>query len=418
MKAQRIKKISTTMLMVLLLLGMAPTEMHADGSEQIIVSGVVRDKQSKKKLEYVNISIPGSNVGTVTNADGAFSLKIPASVHSPAIEVSHVGYLNSQIALEGAGRTEQTVWMTPYVNLLNEVTVRGQNPLALVQEAMRKVPMNYSANNNLLTGFYREIAQKGRRYITISEAIVNVYKTSYKESLARDRVQVDKGRRLLSSKASDTLAVKLLGGPTMFVYLDVVKNSDFLLDINSLTDYRFSMDEPTSIDNRAQYVIRFEPRVVQPYPLFYGKLYIDRERLSFTRAEFSLSMDDKNKATQAILKKKPFGLRFKPLEVSFLVTYKERNGVTYLNYVRNNIRFKCDWKRKLFSTTYTVLAEMVVTDKQDTGVEPIPLKASFRLNQVFSDRVDDFSNENFWQGYNIIEPTESLENAVAKLKKQ
>lgn len=404
--------------MVLLLLGMAPTEMHADGSEQIIVSGVVRDKQSKKKLEYVNISIPGSNVGTVTNADGAFSLKIPASVHSPAIEVSHVGYLNSQIALEGAGRTEQTVWMTPYVNLLNEVTVRGQNPLALVQEAMRKVPMNYSANNNLLTGFYREIAQKGRRYITISEAIVNVYKTSYKESLARDRVQVDKGRRLLSSKASDTLAVKLLGGPTMFVYLDVVKNSDFLLDINSLTDYRFSMDEPTSIDNRAQYVIRFEPRVVQPYPLFYGKLYIDRERLSFTRAEFSLSMDDKNKATQAILKKKPFGLRFKPLEVSFLVTYKERNGVTYLNYVRNNIRFKCDWKRKLFSTTYTVLAEMVVTDKQDTGVEPIPLKASFRLNQVFSDRVDDFSNENFWQGYNIIEPTESLENAVAKLKKQ
>lgn len=406
------------MLIVLLLLGMAPIEVRADGSEQIIVSGVVRDRQSKKKLEYVNISIPGSNVGTVTNADGAFSLKIPASVHSQAIEVSHVGYLNSRIPLEGADRMEQTVWMTPYVNLLSEVTVHGQNPLALVQEAMRKVPVNYSASNNLLTGFYREIAQKGRRYITISEAIVNVYKSPYKESLARDRVQVDKGRRLLSSKASDTLAVKLLGGPTMFVYLDVVKNPDFLLDINSLTDYRFSMDEPTSIDNRAQYVVRFQPQVVQPYPLFYGKLYIDRERLSFTRAEFSLSMDDKNKATQAILKKKPFGLRFKPLEVSFLVTYKERGGVTYLNYVRNNIRFKCDWKRKLFSTTYTVLAEMVVTDKQDTGVEPIPLKASFRPNQVFSDRVDDFSNENFWQGYNIIEPTESLENAVTKLKKQ
>lgn len=416
MKALRIKRIGT-MLIVLLLLGMAPIEMRADGSEQIIVSGVVRDKQSKKKLEYVNISIPGSNVGTVTNADGAFSLKIPASAHSQAIEVSHVGYLNSRIALDGANRTEQTVWMTPYVNLLGEVTVRG-NPLALVQEAMRKVPMNYSANNNLLTGFYREIAQKGRRYITISEAIVNVYKTPYKESLARDRVQVDKGRRLLSSKASDTLAVKLLGGPTMFVYLDVVKNPDFLLDINSLTDYRFEMDEPTSIDNRAQYVIRFQPQVVQPYPLFNGKLYIDRERLSFTRAEFSLSMDDKNKATQAILKKKPFGLRFKPLEVSFLVTYKERGGVTYLNYVRNNIRFKCDWKRKLFSTNYTVLAEMVVTDKQDTGVEPISLKASFRPTQVFSDRVDDFSNENFWLGYNIIEPTESLENAVAKLKKQ
>lgn len=418
MKAQRIERIEMLLLMTLLLSVLAPTEVRADENGLITVSGVVRDRQSKKKLEYVNISIPGSNVGTVTNADGAFALKIQASAHPQGVEISHVGYLNSQIALHGESVTEQTVWMTPYVNLLSEVTVHGQNPLLLVQQAMRKIPVNYSATNNLLTGFYREIAQKGRRYITISEAIVNVYKTSYQESLARDRVQVDKGRRLLSNKASDTLAVKLIGGPTMFVYLDVVKNPDFLLDPENLTDYHYTMDEPTSIDNRAQYVIRFHPRVIRPYPLCYGKLYIDRERLSFTRAEFSLSMDDKNKATEAILKRKPFGLRFKPLEVSFLVTYKERDGVTCLNYVRNNIRFKCDWKRKLFSTTYTVLAEMVVTDKQSTHVEPIPLKASFRPTQIFSDRVDDFSNADFWKGYNIIEPTESLEDAVTKLKKQ
>lgn len=418
MKALRIERTGMLLIMMLLLWGVAPTELLADENGLITVSGVVRDKQSKKKLEYVNVSIPGSNVGTVTNADGEFALKIQVSTHPQAVEISHVGYLNSQIALSGESVTEQTVWMTPYVNLLSEVTVHGQNPLAIVQEAMRKIPVNYSASTNLLTGFYREIAQKGRRYITISEAIVNVYKTSYQEPLAHDRVQVDKGRRLLSSKASDTLAVKLIGGPTMFVYLDIVKNPDFLLDPQSLSDYRFTMGDPTSIGSRMQYVIHFQPQVIRPYPLCSGKLYIDGERLSFTRAEFCLDMDDKNKATAAILKRKPFGLRFKPQEVSYLVTYKERDGVTYLNYVRNNIRFKCDWKRKLFSTNYTVLAEMVVTDKQSSNVEPIPLKASFRPTQIFSDRVDDFSNADFWQGYNIIEPTESLEEAVAKLKKQ
>ncbi|MCZ4238269.1 hypothetical protein O4H25_15620, partial [Staphylococcus equorum] len=76
-------------------------------------------------------------------------------------------------------------------------------------------------------------------------------KTGYGEPLTKDRVQIDKGRRLLSSKQSDTLAVKLLGGPTMFVYLDVVKNPDFLLDPQALSDYHFIMEEPTSIDNRA-----------------------------------------------------------------------------------------------------------------------------------------------------------------------
>lgn len=420
MKAQRVQTTGIGMVLILvwLLSGFAPAMAMNDSGEQITVSGVVRDKLNKRKLEYVNISVPGSNVGTVTNADGEFTLVIKTSLRPQAVEVSHVGYVNDRLKLNGTDLLNQEIWLTPYVNLLGEVTVHGQNPLLIVQEAIRKVPLNYSTSSNLLNGFYREIAQKGRRYINISEAIVDVYKTGYGEPLTKDRVQIDKGRRLLSSKQSDTLAVKLLGGPTMFVYLDVVKNPDFLLDPQALSDYHFIMEEPTSIDNRAQFVIRFEPRVIQPYALCYGKLYIDKERLSFTRAEFSLSLDDKNKATQAILKRKPFGLRFKPLEVSYLVTYKTLDGVTYLNYVRNNIRFKCDWKRKLFSTTYTVLSEMVVTDRQESPVDPISFKASFKPTQVFSDRVDNFGNEDFWKGYNIIEPTESLENAVAKLKKQ
>lgn len=32
--------------------------------------------------------------------------------------------------------------------------------------------------------------------------------------------------------------------------------------------------------------------------------------------------------------------------------------------------------------------------------------------------VDVYWNEDFWKAYNIIEPTESLEHAVSKLKKQ
>ena len=51
-------------------------------------------------------------------------------------------------------------------------------------------------------------------------------------------------------------------------------------------------------------------------------------------------MQNKSKATTAILYKKPLGLRFKPQELSYLVTYKDVDGKTYLNYIRNTIRFK------------------------------------------------------------------------------
>lgn len=251
-----------------------------------------------------------------------------------------------------------TVWLTPHSNLLNEVVVFAENPRMIVEKAINKIPLNYSDKRDMLTGFYRETVQKGRRYIGISEAVLDVSKTAYtNRNINYDKVRVEKGRRLLSQKASDTLAVKVVGGPNLGVTLDVVKNKGALLDFEELNNYEFWMAESMLIDNRMQYVINFRPKVILMYALLYGKLYIDRERLSFTRIEMSLDMQNKSKATTAILYKKPLGLRFKPQELSYLVTYKDVDGKTYLNYIHNTIRFKCDWKRKLFSTSYTVASE-------------------------------------------------------------
>lgn len=384
----------------------------------ITVSGVVKDKKSKRKLEYVNVIVPGTNVGTVTNTDGEFSLKVIKAIGANTVQVSHIGYLNTLIPINGRDIDELEIMLTPNANLLDEIIVRAHDPRFIVEEAIKKIPVNYSANNNLLTGFYRETAQKGRRYINISEAIIDVYKTPYKDmNVTRDRVQVYKGRKLLSQKASDTLIVKLLGGPNLSVFVDIVKNPDIFLDREMLPYYAFKMEESVMLDDRHHYVISFTPQAILHYALYEGKVYIDREKLSFTRAEFNLNMDDSNKATQAILRKKPFGLRFRPLEVSFLVTYKEIDGMTFLSYIRNEVRFRCDWKRKLFATSYTINSEMVITDGK-TAEAAIPYKMAFKQTQSLSDKVSDFSDDAFWGNYNIIEPTESLESAVGKLRKR
>lgn len=407
-------------LIIGLLMGASPLWAQGGDSESYItVSGIVKDKRSKKTLENVNINLPSSNVGTVTNADGEFTLKIRTDEGPSNLIVSHIGYVNEKVRLNAGDVSGLTIWLTPHANLLHEVVVFGSNPRILVEEALKKVAVNYSSKSNMLTGFYRETVQKRKRYISIAEAVVDVYKTPYtSRQVDSDRVQILKGRRLLSQKTSDTLAVKLVGGPNLSIYLDVVKNPDALFDSEELGNYDFWFEESANIDNRLQYVIGFKPRVIEMYALFYGKMYIDRERLSITRAEFNLDMANKTKAIHAILKKKPFGLRFKPQEMSFLVTYKEYNGVSYLNYIRNDIRFKCDWKRRLFSTSYTVLSEMVVTDQRADNVSKISYKHSFDAQEVFYDKAPVSWSDDYWGGYNIIEPTESLEHAVGKLKKQ
>lgn len=138
MKTQWIRSIGC-ILAVLILSGIMPLAAQDNAERYTTISGVVKDKLNKKKLEYVNVSIPGSSVGTVTNADGEFTLKIPESVHTKDIEASHVGYLNSRIPLKEENPTERIVWLTPYANLLSEILVRARDPRSIVEEALRKI---------------------------------------------------------------------------------------------------------------------------------------------------------------------------------------------------------------------------------------------------------------------------------------
>ena len=387
----------------------------------LLVTGIVKDKESRKALANVNIAVQGSNVGTVTNADGVFSLKVSQEELSRGVVVSHLGYQNTLVSGEALTKSQKrlTIWLTPTVLTLEMVNVYGGDPLALVEQAIRRVPQNYAPNDHLFSAFYRETIQKRNRYIGISEAVADVYKTSYQtRDASRERVQILKGRRLESQKKSDTLAVKIAGGPNMPIYLDVAKNNEELLDVNMLHCYRFSMQLSMSIDDRMQYVVAFEPRVVLDYPLYTGLLYIDQQTLTLTRAEFQLDLSNKEKAVRHILRKKPAGLRFKLNEVSYLTTYRYQDGRAYLNYLRNFIRFKCDWKKRLFSSTFTTTTEMVMVDRTDHPEERIDSKDAFKQKDIFYDVVEEYWSEDFWKDYNIIEPTESLESAVKKLKKQ
>ena len=387
----------------------------------LLVTGIVKDKETRKVLANVNISVQGTNIGTVTNADGVFSLKASLDELGKGVMVSHLGYQNALVSAEALTNEDKrpTIWLSPTVFTLDMVNVFGGDPRVLVEKAIARIPQNYAPHPHLFSTFYRETIQKRNRYIGVSEAVADVYKTDYKiRNVMRDRVRILKGRRLESQKKSDTLAVKIAGGPNLPIFIDVAKNGEDLLSTELLHCYHYQMQLPMSIDNRMQYVVSFEPRAVLEVPLYRGLLYIDQQTLTLTRAEFQVDLTDQEKAVRYILRRKPSGLRFKLSEVSYLVTYRYSDGKAYLNYLRNHIRFKCDWKKRLFSSTFATTTEMVMVDRIDRPSEAIRQKEAFKQQAIFYDVVEEYWNQDFWKDYNIIAPTESLESAVKKLKKQ
>lgn len=379
------------------------------------LSGKVTDAKTRKAMPHV--SVTDRSVGTVTNEAGEFVLKLQQAPET--VTFSCLGYKSQQLSAKDMNGVRVEVRMEPSTVMLDEIVVQGADAKELVKMAMKKITDNYPSEPNLLRGFYRETVEKRNHFTSISEGVVDVYKTAYSKSDWRDGVAILKGRRLLSQRPSDTLAVKLQGGPVLPIYLDVVKERDILLNDEELDNYSFRYATMSKADDRNQYVIEITPLLVMPYALYQGRLYIDQETLAFTRIELSLDMSDTDKVTQMILKKKPAGLRFTPREMSIYIDYKTDNGITRINYLRNVIRFRCDWKRKLFKSNFTVTSEMVVTDRQEGGdLKPIRTRDTFNRRDNFYDKVVFFNDPGFWGNDNIIEPTEDLLKGIEKIKRR
>ena len=400
--------------MILAALLLAALGMQA----QQVVSGVVKDRQTGDVLSHVSITAEGSEVHTVTNDEGRFTLKVK---NAPKyIQLSHIGYKTRRQQLNGQTEGLQ-IMMTSHAITLDEVVVSVNDPLEIVRAAMKRIPSNYPMQPELMRCFYREVTRRGSRHIAVAEAVMDMYKSSYRYGPDGDAVGILKGRRLMSMKSKDTLGVKIQGGPMMPLLADVAKNPEYLLNEQDLAQCDLYQKQPAKLNDRLHYVVEIVPHDITYYPVMGGLLYIDQESLTITRAELELDVRDWRRASEYMLVKKPFGLRFRPKQLSMVIGYTtDLQGVTRMNYLRNEMRFNCDWKRRLFASTFTTVCEMVVTDRLATGRDAKRPSghSSFGIRERFYDRVEYFDDPDFWADYNIIEPTESLEHAIDKLKKK
>lgn len=389
-----------------------------NNDEYTTVYGVVKDSKTRDAIPFASISIPGSNIGTVSNSEGEFTIKVLKSLEATEIEISHIGYVNSKFKIQPSNGKPGSYYVDPHMLSLQEVVVRPESPDMLVRMAIKNVGQNYANTPSMMKAFYRETIKQRRDYLSISEAVVDIYKSSY-TSFENDRVKIFKGRKGVNIKKADTLLVKLQGGPAVSLLLDVIKNPDYLFTNDIFTDYKFELTGIVNIDNKLNYVVNVVPVGVQPYPLFNAKFYISQDNLALSMAEFSLDLSDKTKAESFYIKKKPMGLTMTPTSTSYLVTYKmQPNGKYYVNYVRNEIKFKADWKKKWFNSYYTVMSEMAITSISNKEAAKIPSDEAFKQNMVLNDRIQDLQDENFWGSSNIIEPEQSIQNAIKKIAKQ
>ena len=382
----------------------------------VTVNGQLKDAKTGEKIIHATITVPNTGIGTVSNSDGEFTLKVNTSLNAEYFEVSHLSYTTAKFKISEAVGKDKTFYLDIQPIQLMEISVVPNSAREIVALAIGNIRKNYSETPVMMTGFYRESIKQRREYISISEAVVDIRKASY-STWQDDQVKIYKGRKGTNVKKVDTLMVHLQGGPNVSMLLDIVKNTDLSIGLDSLDNYQFEFASMVNIDNKPHWVISFSPNIVKEEPLYFGKLYVSQESMAITRAEFNLDLNDEDKAARVFVQKKPMGLHFMPTSTSYLVTYKEQNGKYYLNYVRVDLKFRCDWKKRLFKNTYTLMSEVAITDRHEDNIVKFANQEVFKSNMVFAEKVQDFTDSDFWGEYNIIDPENSIENAIKKLSK-
>ena len=89
--------------------------------QQRTVTGSVKDSQTSQPMPGVNVLVKGTTIGSITDAEGRFSITIPDP--NSVLVFSFIGYISQEIPV--AGRSALDVVLISDVTSLEEVVVVG-----------------------------------------------------------------------------------------------------------------------------------------------------------------------------------------------------------------------------------------------------------------------------------------------------
>jgi len=356
--------------------------------------------------------LPGANISTITNSDGVFILKIPLYVSFTHLEIKHIGYSTLTIKAEDIDLNKQNRFI-----LTAEPGKDATVPLPpdeLIGRALENIKQNYAASQAAKVAFYREQIKKKRKNRALTEVVLDINKASY-SSMSPDLVRLYRGRKITDYKPADTLLFKFKGGIIGLMSMDIAKQRELFFNQELKEEYKYKFEGMTHFDGRPHYIISFNESSDAGNMLYRGKIYLDSENYAVTRVAFNLNVDNFPDATQFFVREQPKGVKIDIAEAAYQIDFRNSdNGYTF-HHGQLEIKYRCKWDKKAIRSTYTIAAELIVTNEVEQHLVVRDNLIQVHAGDILVEKIEDFESKGFWGAYNIIEPDGAIEKAKSKL---
>jgi hypothetical protein len=306
-------------------------QVFAQGTH--IVKGKVVEASSNRPVSYTNIGIEGTLLGTASDADGNFELKVPESMAGKEIYFSAVGYNNKQFSVNDLFTKEFNVIKLQSKSYgVGEIDVAAQNMvlIRILRMASENIKYNYGAGPfNIHFDYLRKRTVAG--VLNQTNASVLLYDESGYSNPSK--INAFKSRNYsVEKEASDDdyrFATAQLNIDELLAY-DWVRSASCILNPGLINDYSLSLAAQPEINGRQYWEIAFvqkDPTVEASgdyYAIsFSGKIIIDKDDYSVLKIEGEISSAKNNKQGRGLVVSNNNKDYYSDVKYSFKVDYED-----------------------------------------------------------------------------------------------
>lgn len=384
----------------------------------LTISGKISNSETNEPIPFASISIGKSGTGTSSNAEGKFTIKIPAGFKQDTLRVTYVGYRAFQQAIPSIKNQALLIKLQPATVELAEIIVSGKRKTAvdILREAAAAIPINYDTTAVQLTAFYREDVKLEDYPIAYSESVLDIRKSPYNKFTEQDQMKIVKGRK----KPYDHFKLRLHGyldmpnGAKRSLRDDFVRlqtNNEFdLVSKASLKTYDFKLLGIVPEGDRQVYVIEIIPRKNARKAYIAGTIYIDVNTLAFTRVEWGLTQKglDHDNNYKFLLKQLSFAVAKLSRKLTYVketTTYSYHAGKWYLKTANRRYEGRVNSRsRGIENQLWTTNTSITVTDIGLKNIPPFTEGDVYASEASVSGLIMNDNDPAFWENYNIVEP--------------
>jgi hypothetical protein len=290
---------------------------------QTVITGTVYDSLTNEPMPFVNIILPGTKAGAVSDIEGKYT--VITTVHADSIRAQYIGYKPTTLPIKNGVKQNINIPLAKNSVALNEIVVyAGENPAhILLRKVWAKKPDNnkekldcyqYEAYNklefdlnNISEEFQKRKVMKPVNFIFdridstnptekphlpmfFSESVSDFY---YRKD-PKTKKEIIKGSKV--SGVEDASISQFTG--EMYQDVNIYDNNIILfgkhfvspISTNGLLFYKYFLVDSMNIDGHWCYQVQFKPKRKQEL-LFVGNMWIADSSFAVKRLEMTITED-------------------------------------------------------------------------------------------------------------------------------